>query len=106
MTGDRRVCGTRFSIRIDWIELSTPLNQFEMLISSLIHKRTLKNVMFYKKIVLREKHVNIKCKSRISLFSYTDVMNHMNVLVVVTLSSIYHLCISHACKKVITIGLI
>ena len=51
------------SILINYIDMRTPLNQFEMVISSFIHERTLKNVLFYKKTVLIENHVNRESKS-------------------------------------------
>ena len=42
--------GKRGSIRIDCIDLSTQPNQFEMLVSGLIHERTLKTVLFRRKL--------------------------------------------------------
>ena len=40
-------------ISLDQIQLRTRLNQFEMFLSSLIHERTLKTVLFQKEAVLR-----------------------------------------------------
>ena len=77
------------SILIYYIELSTWLNQFEMFVSSLIHERTLKTVLFYNKTVLREKHVKKESNITSSQFIYTDFMN-MNLLAVVTPLYIYH----------------
>ena len=67
------------SILLDYIELRTRINQFEML----------KTGMFQKKTALRENHINIESKSRTSQFIYTDVIRDMNILAVVTPSSIY-----------------
>ena len=75
MTGDRRVCGTRFSIWLDCIELRNWTNQFEIILSSLILERTLKTVLFYKKTVLIENHVHRKsksCKLTIYLYRYYE----------------------------------
>ena len=58
LKGDRRFCGKRCSIWLEYIELRTWLNQFEILVSSLIHERILKTVMFYQKTVLIEYHIN------------------------------------------------
>ena len=40
--------------------------------------------------MIRENHINREINSSISQFSYTDVMNNMNILEVVTPTSIYH----------------
>ena len=60
-----------------------------MFVSSLIHEITLKNVLFQKKTVLRENHLNRESKSRVSQFIYTCAVN-MNLLSIVTPWSIYH----------------
>ena len=62
-----------------------------MSVSILIQECTLKTIFFYKKEVLREKHINRVSKTTSSLFSYTDVMNNMKLLAVVTPPSIYHI---------------
>ena len=49
-------------IWLDKIDLRDQLNQFEMFVSSLIHERTLKIGLFYKKTVLRENHINMESK--------------------------------------------
>ena len=51
------------SVRLDYIWLRNRPNQFENFISSLIHKRTFKNVCSKLKTVLRENHVNRESKS-------------------------------------------
>ena len=63
-----------------------------MVVSSFMHERTLKTVLFYKKTVSIQNHINRERRSRRSQFSYTDVMNNMNLQAVVTLPSIYHGC--------------
>ena len=92
LTGGRRVCITRCYIWLDYIELSNWFNQFEMLVSILIHEITLKHVLFYRKTVLIEYHINIESNIRSSQYIYTDVINYMKLLSVVTLPSIYHGC--------------
>ena len=44
------------------MDLRSQLNKFEMFILNLIHEITLKTALLYKKTVLRENHVNRKCK--------------------------------------------
>ena len=60
-----------------------------MLVSGLIQKRTLKSIQIYKKTVLTENHINREIKTWSSQFSYTDVMNNMKLLEVLTTPSIY-----------------
>ena len=60
-----------------------------MFVSILIHEITLKNVLIYKKKVLREKYLNRESKSISSSFSYIDVIN-TKLLAVVTLPYISH----------------
>ena len=59
-----------------------------MLVSSLIHERTLKTVLIYKKTILRETMYIEKGRARSSQLSYTYGMN-MKLLEVVTPPSIY-----------------
>ena len=92
MAVDRRFYRIRFFIWLKYIELRNGLNQFEMLVSSLIHEGTLKIVLFQKETVLREKDINREIKSRRSQFSYTYVLNDNNILSVVTHPSIHHSC--------------
>ena len=61
-----------------------------MLVLSFLHERTLKNLLFQKKTVLRENNVNIESKSRSSQFNYTYIMK-IHLLSVVTPPSIYQL---------------
>ena len=49
--------------QIDNIEFRIQLNQFEMFVSSLIHERTPKTVLLYRKTLLRENNVNRESKS-------------------------------------------
>ena len=50
-------------IRIYLVQLRNQLNQFEMFLSGLIHGITLKTVLFQKKVVLIENHVNRESKN-------------------------------------------
>ena len=43
LTGYRIVCRNKISIRLDYIELRIRINQFEMFVSSLIHKNNIEN---------------------------------------------------------------
>ena len=60
-----------------------------MFVSSLIHERTLKNVLLYKDTVLRENHKNTEINIRSSQLSYTDVKNNMKIPEVITPTSVY-----------------
>ena len=91
MTGYRRVCGTILYILLHWIKLRTRLNQYEMLVTSLIHEITLKTLLVQKKPMLRENNTNRESNIRSSKFSHTYVMNDINLLAVVTPPSIYHI---------------
>ena len=74
--------------RLDWFEDSNKL-VWKFCIKFL-HERKLKNVLFHKKAVLRENHLNRQSKIRRSPFSYIDVMK-TNILEVVTPASIYQI---------------
>ena len=86
VTGYRILCGT-----LEYIELRIQLNQFEIFVSSFIHERKLKTLLFQRIIALRENHVSREINIRNSQFSYTDAIN-MNLPVFVTPPYIYHGC--------------